>query len=434
MQILDEIWTSIKGNTRTRVKDPVIGTFIVAWCFCNWDKIAVFLWGTDKFENRVTALSTKMSITTNPHLLRTDLDLAVIPIILTLFYLFLLPLISLGVKKLQKSTLLLQHDETIDVEIRRTNLQKELNKAVLRSDPNQEFLAEEIKLDQKREREQIERRNKIKQYIDQKHTAAKADAETKRAQAEKESLELESKKRQSDIEKKRFELQQNITKSDLASTRFPAAYQMMNDLSESLEKDNITISLKGLSSTIASLFGYDNAEEMLYDEKFSNENLRVLDYLYHDPVVLAKKLEQVIKSEVSPDDDLTADLLFDHLLESVISEQPFDLYSDDELAEKILETANTHSLEILDTDEISGAKAETDTAFDELELDIVNYKFDEVFAVKMSGRASGAHRKEFGIIGQDLNIQVTAVCSPTIGKYGLSSYELEDISGSPAYD
>lgn len=39
MNILSDIWSSITGNLRMRVKDPLIGSFVVAWLLCNWDRI-----------------------------------------------------------------------------------------------------------------------------------------------------------------------------------------------------------------------------------------------------------------------------------------------------------------------------------------------------------------------------------------------------------
>ena len=41
MQVLDDIWSSIKGNSKARVRDPVIGTFIVSWAVCNWGFVPI---------------------------------------------------------------------------------------------------------------------------------------------------------------------------------------------------------------------------------------------------------------------------------------------------------------------------------------------------------------------------------------------------------
>lgn len=429
MKVLDDIWSSIRGHTQTRVKDPVIGAFIVSWCFCNWDKLAILFWGADKVEQRIKDLSSNMSVISNPSLLWTDLDLLIAPGIITLAYLFALPWLSLWVKKLQDRAVLLQHSHAIDLDTERVNRQKELNKAVFRANPEKEFLADEIRLDLQREKERLERRNKIQEYIDQKTKAARADADTKAAQAEKERLDLESKKRQDESEKLRFNTQAAVQNATMASSRFPAAYQLMEMLSTSLREDDIFLSLDGLSSSIATLFGYRDAKEMMDDENFNNERLNEVKYLYHESSFLAKALDQIVKNEESDNVDLSGEMLFNHL-QWILESYPFDLLSEDALAEKICESIHENSFDILGSDELSGPMAETDTVFEEIELRIDNFNFDTSFEVTMSGYASGHHRKEIDIPGVDLDVQVVATCSPSVGKYGLSDYQLE-ISGGP---
>jgi len=429
MQVLDDIWSSIKGNAKTRIKDPVIGAFVVSWCFCNWDKLALLFWGTEKADNRINELASSMSVITKPSLIWTDLDLLLLPISLTLIYLFVLPWLSLWVKKKQNDAVLSQHSHAIELDIKKADEQKDLNKAVLRANPEKEFLAEEIRLDQQREKERLERRNKIKEYIDQKAKAAKADAEASATRAESERLELQNKKRQEDNEKRRYEAQAAIHKATMASSRFPAAYQLMDLLSKSLNEDGITLSLDGLSNTVATVFGYRDAKEMMDDSGFSNEGLDKIKFLYHDPAFLAKGLDKIVQNEESENEDLSGELLFDHL-QSLFDVYPFELLSDDALAEKVSESVNEHSYEILNSDELSGPIAETNTIFEEIWLEVENFSFDTNFEVEMSGYASGPHRKESDVSGQELSVQVTAICTPVVGKYGFSEYELQ-ISGSP---
>ena len=147
MQVLNDIWSSVRGSTNTRVKDPIIGTFIVSWCVCNWDKLAILFWGSKIAEQRINDLTNRMSVISDPSLLIKDLDLLFFPVILTLIYLFILPSFSLWVKKKQDNTTLLQHSHAIDLDIRRAEKQKDLNKAILRASPEKEFLAQEVKLD-----------------------------------------------------------------------------------------------------------------------------------------------------------------------------------------------------------------------------------------------------------------------------------------------
>jgi len=424
MQALDDIWSSIKGNAKIRVKDPVIGAFVVSWVFCNWDKLTTLLWGVKTVDERVQDMVITMSLSNSI----SDLDLLALPLLLSLTYLFLFPWISLWVKRMQNGAVLSGHTHAVKLDIKRAEEQRELNKATLRADPGKEFLADEVKIDLQKEKNRLERRHKISEYIDNKNKAAKADADAKLAQAEKERIDLESKKLKEEVEKQRFESQTAIYKSTLASNRFPAAYQLMYFISQSLREDNIILSLDGLSNTAAALFGYTGAKEMMDDERFNNETLDDIKYLYQDYSFLAKRLDEIATNEHSDNEDLAGDILFEHL-QGVIEKYPFDFLSDELLAEKIGEEIDVNGNDIIGSDELSGPMAETDTIFEEIELSVDGFNFNNVFEVSMSGYASGHHRKEPDIGGQDLDVKVVAICTPILGKFGLSKYKLK-INGS----
>ncbi|QIZ76821.1 hypothetical protein [Ferrimonas lipolytica] len=237
------------------------------------------------------------------------------------------------------------------------------------------------------------------------------------------------KQRLDDSEKLRFNAQTAVHKATMASSRFPAAYQLMDMLSQSLLEDDIILSLDGLSNTVATLFGYSDAKEMMDDESFSNKGLNEIKYLYHDSSFLAKRLDNIVKSEESDNEDLSGEMLFDHL-QDILEGYPFELLSDESLAERISESVNENSYDILDSEELSCPRAESDTVFEDLYLEVERFDLDTAFEVTMSGYASGHHRKETDMPGQDLSVRVVATCKPTIGKFGLSDYQLE-IIGSP---
>lgn len=435
MQVLDEIWASIKGNAKARYKDPLIGTFIVSWCFCNWDKLVVLFWGTKKVDERVHELASNMSVINDISLLYKDLDLVIIPIIITIGYLFLLPWVSLWVKEKQNNAVISQHTQTVELDLQQAKKQRELNKEKLRSNPEKEFLAKDVELDLLHEKNRVERRNKIKEYIDKKLKAAdalaiKLDAEAKSTEAiaEKEKLELESNKQKATKEKQRFDANSAIHNATMASHRFPAAFYFMNLLSVSLKKDNVTLSLSGLSSCVAAIFGYENIDKLLNDKQFNNENLNKLRYILLDDE-LAKKLDEICELEQSENEDANPDLIFGHIY-GLFDDLPYDFLSEKSLAEKICEAVNENAYDLLQGDELSGPMAETDTIFDEIELGMDDYDFNVSFTVQMSGYASGSHRNESDIAGRDLTVNVAAQCDPVLGVLGLQNYELE-VSGSP---
>jgi hypothetical protein len=115
-------------------------------------------------------------------------------------------------------------------------------------------------------------------------------------------------------------------------------------------------------------------------------------------------------------------MLFDNL--------PFKLVSEDSLAEEISERVNEDSYSLLMEEGLSGAMAETDTTFDEIELSVDDYNFNANFDVKMSGCASGSHRKEADIPGRGITVNVEITCQPVMGYLGLQDYELT-VSGEP---
>ena len=113
--------------------------------------------------------------------------------------------------------------------------------------------------------------------------------------------------------------------------------------------------------------------------------------------------------------------------------EDFSIYfsSEDTLAERVSESVNEDSYDILASEELSSTIAETDTIFEEVYLEIEHFTFkpDEGFEVNLNGYASGHHRREEDMPGRDISINVSAICKPIIGTYGLSSYNLK-IGGS----
>ncbi|MFA0464693.1 hypothetical protein AB4458_26475, partial [Vibrio sp. 10N.261.45.F1] len=89
-------------------------------------------------------------------------------------------------------------------------------------------------------------------------------------------------------------------------------YFLMLNIEGSLLQANIQLSMKASSEIVASLFGYEDFEAVLADENFNNESMESVKYVYYDDE-LAKRLEQIVVDEDSEDENLTADLIFDHL-------------------------------------------------------------------------------------------------------------------------
>lgn len=430
--MLSGVINSVRGNLITRFRDPVVGSFLIAWCVCNWDKLAILFLGSDEAELRIIKLSKNISVIKDPGLLLSDWALLINPIAITLLYLFVFPRFSLWVRKKQNAVILSQHDHTIDLDIRRVERQKELSKIKLRANPEKEFLAKEVENDLQNERERSQRRNKIKEYIDSKTKAAKAEADMKFAEAENKKIDLDKKKLQDEVEKRRFEMQAAIYKSTAASARFPVIYNLMVLLSHNLWDDGVVLSVDGLSNTIAALFGYSDGEEMMNDNKFQAESFNNVLYVYHDVEFFVGKIKEIVGREKTKTKsvEVLEGLLFDSVL-TMLETFSLELLSAEALAEKIGESINEMQYDVMNSDEVLSAMAATDTIYDSLELEVSEFRFVSDFEVEMTGYARGYHRTETDVYGQELRVNIKAIATPVIGKFGLSEFKLKKINAEP---
>lgn len=429
MKIIHEIIDSIRGSAQARVKDPVVGSFIVVWCICNWDKLALLFFGNETVEARIENLVVSMSIIENIGLIFEDFDLLVLPFFITCFYLFVIPNLSLWVQEKQQKVVLSQDTHAIEQAKSRVKKRIELNKLSLRASPKESFLAKEVEMDLERQARRDERRHSIKEYIDNKVRASREDAKKKSNENEREQLELESKKRKDELEKQRFESQLALHKATISSSRFPIIYKLMSDLSSSLLDDNVTLSHNGLAQSLATLFGYHDDKEMIDDPEFNNENLSKVRYLYNKDGFLAEGLSQVVLNEKSENEDLSDESLYDHL-QGITESLSIHLFSHDDLATEIVERVSEDSYNMVLNDEaFSSALSTSDTIYDDVYIDFDYAQFsNDDFVVYMSGSASGEHRNDQEIPGRELSFSLKASCKPLIGRFGLSDYRIE-VSG-----
>src|SRR5690606_24348529 len=136
MKFFEDLLTSIAGNTKARVNDPFFGAFILTWALCNWNYLAVLFWGEGSASKRIDDFY-KYLVGSEFFSLNT---IFFVPLLLTIFYLFLFPWLSFAMKFLQKNANDTLHKQAVDNEIRKVFQQEELNKARLRSNPDKQFL------------------------------------------------------------------------------------------------------------------------------------------------------------------------------------------------------------------------------------------------------------------------------------------------------
>jgi len=425
MKILEDIWSSVVGNATTRVSDPVIGTFLTSWLICNWHYIGLLFFGEGNATQRISGFYKYWS--------SSDFfafnSIFVIPFLFTFSYLFIFPWLSLLVKALQAAVNDKLHQQAVDIDLIKVTQQEELNKAKLKANPDKQFLEQIIQLEIDRKKEVSKQRKQRTIRFTEKAIAAKAKADEANSKRDLVSIEKEKKERQEELERQRFNISSAEVRATMASNRFPSAFLFISLISDSLKQDDIILSVSASCEIVSAIFGYDNFKSLLSNEEFDNESLSSVKYIYYDDSELAKKLEEIISEDNSNNEDLTSDMLFDHI-RMVFDELPYVFANIDELAQLSLELCENDSYSLLENDGTSGAIAESDTIYDEVYIEgIDSSKFDGKFTAFINASASGSHRKEYDIPGRDMTIKAEVISSVLVGKYALGELEIESVNG-----
>ncbi|CAM2929145.1 hypothetical protein [Moritella viscosa] len=426
MKIFDDIWASIKGNAKTRINEPIIGALVLSWCLCNWNKLAILFFSTATIEDKIKTISIEFDILSHPLLLFSNPRILLAPFIMTWVYLYLLPKFSHWVKGKLNPIEIKQHNQVVDLDISKAKKQLELNKIKLKANPDNDFLKDSVQIDINVEQEKL-------LHLKQKNILLSSHAEKAKSFADEHKLVTDKKRQEEEQSSWKFKQASAENRSTMASLRFPSSYLFLNLLSESLAQDGITLSLKGLSETCAAIFGYDDFNALLNDPHFTNSGLQGMAYVYYDDELLSKRLEDIVETENSENEDLSSDMLFDHI-SMTFDELPYDFINGDSLAEKVCELVSEDSYDLLNGDDLSGPIADSMTNYgngDGVEdVSLSSYDFDTDFIIELSANASGSHHSEHDVPGRTLDINIKAQCSPVIGKFGLKEHEIINVNGS----
>ncbi|WP_425328100.1 hypothetical protein [Pseudomonas nitroreducens] len=426
MKIFDDILSSVSGNARTKINDPFAGTFIVSWVLCNWSQLAVLIWGEGSVSTRVENFHSYLK---DGNIFEIN-TLASIPLVFTLFYLFIFPWLSLFVKYLQKSVNEKLHKQAIEIDLENISQQEQLNKAKLKSDPDKHFLEDSVQLEIDRRKEILEKikeRGVLLKARTQEAIARAAEAESKLNTAK---IEEEKRVKQAELDRERFNSASLELKSAQASNRFPSAYAFMLTIDESLRERKIKISLLGLSEILAAIFGYKNFQTLINDERFNNKTISNVKYFIYNPESLAEQFENIISDEEDDFDELTSELIFEHVSE-VLDNLSYKFVTMSDLEAICLERFEEHKYEILNGPGASGAIAESDTIFDEIEANDLGQTIlssSDGFSAVVNATATGQHRKDNDIPGRDIAIAATLKCQVQLGRNALAEFEIDKVS------
>ncbi|QFG31703.1 hypothetical protein F6476_22265 [Pseudomonas umsongensis] len=426
MKILEDIWSSMSGNARTKINDPFIGAFVASWVACNWNHLAILIWGDGKPSERINTLHTYL---TDSPLLALN-SILVLPALFAFLYVFIFPWLSLLFKSIQKAVNDRLHRQAINIELEKLRQQEDLNKLKLRSNPDKQFLTQMVQLDIDSKTEQLELL-RIERFLS-KERAEEATAKAAEAKGKANIVQLDeaSKQRHAEIERERFNVNSAKVRAALASHRFPSAYRFMSLIEQSVKLDGVSLSLTATGEVVAAIFGYDNFQALIDDEKFNNISFSNVEYIYYESADLALKLEKVVLREKSENEDLTSDLLFDHVL-TVFGDLPYKLLTKDDLEEICVSFFEDNRYAILEEEGVSGAIAESDTIFEEVELESVeSVEFDDGINAVIDASARGSHRKDAEIPGRSMSISIEVKSTVQVGKYALGAFEFVEVNGS----
>ncbi|MFK8328515.1 hypothetical protein M2D63_000660 [Pseudomonas sp. BJa5] len=432
MKFLDDVWASVSSATKLRVSDPFIGTFAVSWVVCNWNYIGLLLWGEDKVSARINSFYQYISEAS----FFAFNSIFFVPFAFSIFYVLVFPWITFVFKALLKKANDKLHRQAVEIELDKVGQQEELNKARLRSDPDKQFLEQSVKFE-------IDRKNEILEHL--KHRTRRliawadasavklAEAEAVAAEAKSKAhiakLDEDSKSDQVRLEKMRFNVSSSRLKSALASQRFPSVYFFMSTIDESLKTDDVRLSLTGVGEVVAAIFGYKNFQLIMEDEGFNNNAFSNVEYVYYDSGRLAARLEDIVSAESSASEDLTSELLFDHIL-MMFEELPYSFLDLDGLEEKCLEFFEDNKYSLLEHEGVSGAIAESDTIFDGVELSVVkSISFERGFSAKIQAYSKGYHRRDISVPGRTMRIEMEIKSFLQVGGRALGEFEFVTVSG-----
>lgn len=432
MKMLEDIISSITGNTKTRIHDPLIGAFLISWITCNWNHLAILIWGEGKLSDRVNIFHLFLS---ESRFFELN-TLFFIPALLTTFYLFALPWISLLSKSSLEFVNSKLHNQAVHAELNQINSQKQLDEVKLLSNPNKPFLEESVKLSLKRRFEIIENIKERRIRLAAKAAAAKSSSEEAAARAAEMAskakitqLEEANKTRQIDLELSRFQVESTRLRALQESHRFPSAYLYMSILESAMKLDKIYLSLTTSAEIVAAIFNYENFEELIRDQSFNNEDLSKVEYLLCDQKNFALKLQDIIAEEPTKNDALTSDAIFEYT-KRMLDKLSIEFVTIESMAEKCVDFFETNKDELLANDELSSEISISNTVYEEIELEDIEFiTHSKGITSLINAMARGTHYKHEGGQGQNLRISAEVKSEAVVGKNALGVLSFGSIAG-----
>ncbi|MBS2782515.1 hypothetical protein [Aeromonas salmonicida] len=427
METFKDLLSSIFKSTEVRFTNVAAGSFIISWCLCNWDKLALLILGKESLTYRISRFHSQVNI--------GNIETIVLPLTISLVYLFVLPRLNLFIQNAQAETDKNRHESAIKIEIERERqlglLLKEKYKSGQQDKVGQQEIDSSLEI------------IKAEAFIKANEALLVKDVmERERIQLEREQLEIkksndentlrenELKKSQLTIERELYQRDKEINALEVAvATRknrerelsFPAAYNILLELSKVLTEDEIHIPLDIQSSSISILFGFNSFQELL-ESDFNVDMLTDLSYVLIEHESLEKKFDDMLSHFKK---DISSIELIEHLSNIFIELFNLKLLGLDSISEETRVNFENEPWDIISDGGVSSAIAETNAYFDyvdDIAIESSEIKENEV-AIEISCTISGESDQDKLFYGDTIDASITVTYPIILGKSGLGEVE-----------
>ncbi|MCO7200925.1 hypothetical protein [Pseudoalteromonas sp. OANN1] len=428
VQDLVKSWFS---DNKVKITSPVLGAFMGAWVLFNWKHFLLLFWGKGDLEVRLTAFEKVVTW--------SNCSMWLWPLLVALVYAFGLPYLNVLSHKILKQAEEWRHDEVVGIDIIKAKKKAELNEELYKGDPANSYLGRKLEAELKQKDADAEKARteaneaKIKLAEAEAHKKS-AEAEQKKLEAELETeqLKLEDAKRREERENAAHELAKLNHKQQVSNLRFPTVFMFLDKLIESLQEQGYNYLPRQIIEVIPGIFGYQDLNELLSDERFNNETISQLAFVVYDNSSYLHGLQKILdRVKIT---DIEASELFDHIEDTLSNLDLFRFISVDLIEDEARDFAEHNCYDLIHEDDVSAAFAETNAFFDSVDdLEFISLKIDyknNIYKANFSAVINGESDEDKGFCGDTIDVSFTYTYRPVIGLRGLGSPTLEDINAS----
>ena len=287
--MINDVLGSFLKSCTYRVKNPICGAFLLSWSLVHWNDLTVLFWGNEKIEERVEIFCA--ALTENWLLLGLLLPLAI-----SVFYLFIVPWVSFYVLKFQDAIIEKRYNQNIDLKIREAEKRTELTRSECYEKEEERLVQAEIdkklkidsaatetKLIENDKARSEARRLQYKADAEQAE-AEKAQSEAERVEALRRTAEAEAKIKEAEEELTRNQLKrQEVTLSCDRLRQISPIYRFQRNLSLALIRESqACLSLADLEKLTCLIWGMDDFDEIIDRGDEFDQYLKEVHYVFWD--------------------------------------------------------------------------------------------------------------------------------------------------------